>query len=95
MKGPILASDQGQGADRVKDKGRGKGTKPPSEAKDADKAKEVKAKTKEANPKAKDALAKAKEAEAKTKEVDLKAKDAPISQPSQKEDHSPSPKAKA
>ena len=95
LKGPSQASDQGQGADAVNDKGRGKGTKPPLEAKDADKAKETKAKTKEANPKAKDALAKAKEVEAKTKEVDLKAKDAPISQPSQKEDPSPSPKAKA
>ena len=95
LKGPNQASDQGQGADGVKDKGRGKVTKPPSKAKDADKAKEAKAKTKDANPKAKDTLAKAKEAEAKTKEVDLKARDASISQSSQKEDLSPPLKAKA
>ena len=64
----------------AKDKGKVKGTKPPSEAKDAAKAKEVEAK--------------AKEAKAKTKEVDLKAKDAPTIQQSQKEAPSP-PKAKA
>ena len=40
----------------AKDKGKGKETKPPSEAKDvAVKAKEVEAKSKEADPKAKDA----------------------------------------
>ena len=64
----------------AKDKGKGKETKPPSEAKDAAKAKE--------------AATKAKETEAKTKKVDPKAKDAFISQSSQKED-SPPPKAKA
>ena len=79
-KGPIQASDQGQGADRARDKGKGKGSKPPSDAKDAAKAKEVEAK--------------AKEAEAKIKEADPKTKDASTSQPSQKEDLSP-PKAKA
>ena len=79
-KGPSQTSDQGQGVDGAKDKGKGKGTKPPSEAKDATKAKEVKTK--------------AKEAKAKTKEADPKAKDAPTSQPSQKEDLPP-PKAKA
>ena len=65
---------------KAKDKGKGKGTKPSSEAKDAAKAKE--------------AVAKAKEVEAKTKEADPKAKDAAISQPSQKEDP-PLLKAKA
>ena len=79
-KGPNQAGDQGQGADGAKDKGKGKGTKPPSEAKDPAKAKE--------------AEAKAKEVEAKTKEADPKAKDAPTSQLSQKEDPPP-PKAKA
>ena len=79
-KGPNQAGDQGQGADGAKDKGKSKGTKPPSEAKDAAKAKE--------------AEAKAKEVEAKTKEADPKAKDAPTSQLSQKEDPPP-PKAKA
>ena len=79
-KGPNQAGDQGQGADGAKDKGKGKGTKPPSEAKDAAKAKE--------------AEAKAKEVEAKTKEADPKAKDASTSQLSQKEDPPP-PKAKA
>ena len=64
----------------AKDKGKGKETKPPSEAKDA------------AN--AKDTAAKAKVAEAKSKEVDPKAKDAPTSQLSMKEDPPP-PKAKA
>ena len=63
-----------------KTKVRAKGPNPPSEAKDAAKAKE--------------AEAKAKEAEAKIKKVDPKAKDTPTSQPSQKEDSSP-PKAKA
>ena len=65
MKGPSQASDQGQRANGVKDKGKGEGTKPLSEAKDAAKAKEAKVK--------------AKEAEAKTKEIDPKAKDAPTS----------------
>ena len=49
----------------AKDKGKGKETKPPSEAKDVAKAKEV--------------AVKAKETEAKTKEVDPKAKDASVS----------------
>ena len=57
------------------DKGKGEEAKPPSEAKDA--------------AKAKDAAVKAKEAEAKSKEADPKAKDAPTSQPSKKEDPSP------
>ena len=65
---------------KAKDKGKGKGTKPSSEAKDAAKAKE--------------AAAKAKEVVAKTKEADPKAMDVAISQPSQKEDPSPL-KAKA
>ena len=78
-KGPSQVKDQGQGADGVKDKGKGKGTKPSSKAKDAAKAKEAKVK--------------AKEAEAKTKKADSKAKDASTSHPSQKED--PLPKAKA
>ena len=65
---------------KAKDKGKGKGTKPSSEVKDAAKAKE--------------AATKAKEVEAKTKEADPKAKDAAISQPSQKEDPPPL-KAKA
>ena len=59
------AGDQGQVAEVAKDKGKGKEIKPPSEAKDAAKAKEV--------------AVKAKETEAKTKEVDPKAKDAPVS----------------
>ena len=80
LKGPSQAGDQGQGADGAKDKGKGKGTKPPSEAKDAAKAKE--------------AEAKAKEVEAKTKEADPKAKDASTSQLRQKE-APPPPKAKA
>ena len=80
MKGPSQAGDQGQGANGAEDKGKGKWTKPLSEAKDAAKAKE--------------AEAKAKEAEAKIKEADPKVKDAPTSQPSQKEDPYP-PKAKA
>ena len=67
-------------ADKARDKGKGKGSKPPSDAKDAAKAKE--------------AEAKAKEAEAKIKEADPKTKDASTSQPSQKEDLSPT-KAKA
>ena len=79
-KGPSQAGDQGQGADGAKDKGKGKGTKPPSEAKDTAKAKE--------------AEAKAKEVEAKTKEANPKVKDAPTSQSSQKENPPPS-KAKA
>ena len=79
-KGPIQASDQGQRADKARDKGKGKGSEPPSDAKDTAKAKE--------------AEAKAKEAEAKIKKVDPKAKDTPTSQLSQKEDSSP-PKAKA
>ena len=65
---------------KAKDKGKGKGTKPSSEAKDAAKAKE--------------AAAKAKEVVAKTKEADPKAMDVAISQPSQNEDLSPL-KAKA
>ena len=80
MKGPSQVSDQGQRADGAKDKGKGKETKPPSNAKDSAKAKETKAKVKEAK--------------AQIKEVDPKAKDAPTSQPSQKEDPPP-PKAKA
>ena len=64
-KGSSQAGDQGQGAEVAKDKDKGKETKPPSEAKDAAKAKEV--------------AVKAKETEAKTKEVDPKAKDAPVS----------------
>ena len=54
----------------IKAKDKGKGTKPPSEAKDAAKAKEVRAK--------------AKEVEAETKEVDPKTKDNPTIQQSQK-----------
>ena len=61
LKGSSETGDQGQGAEGARDKG--KGTKHPSEAKDATKAKEVEAK--------------AKEVEAKTKESNLKAKDAP------------------
>ena len=64
LKGSNEARDQGQGAEGAKDKG--KGTKPPSKAKDVAKAKDVRAK--------------AKEAEAETKEADLKAKDAPTIQ---------------
>ena len=79
-KGPSQAGDQGQGADGAKDKGKGKGTKPPLKAKDAAKAKE--------------AEAQAKEVEAKTKEADPMAKDAFTFQLSQKEDPPP-PKAKA
>ena len=79
-KGSSQVGDQGQGAEVAKDKDKGKETKPPSEAKDAAKAKE--------------AAAKAKETEAKTKEVDPKAKNVLISEPSQKEDPPP-PKAKA
>ena len=52
-------------AEVAKDKGKGKETKPPSEARDVAKAKEV--------------AVKAKETKAKTKEVDPKAKDAPVS----------------
>ena len=80
---PKLLPPPPQGFERTheaKDKGKGKGSKPPSNAKDAAKAKE--------------AEAKAKEAEAKIKKVDPKAKDTPTSQLSQKEDSSP-PKAKA
>ena len=55
-KGPNQAGDQGQGAEVAKDKGKGKDTKPPSEAKDAAaKVKEAEAKSREADPKAKDA----------------------------------------
>ena len=79
-KGPNQACDQGQGADRARDKGKAKGSKPPLDAKGATKAKE--------------AEAKAKEVEAKIKKADPKAKDASTSQPSQKEDPPP-PKAKA
>ena len=64
----------------LKTKTRARRPNPPSEAKDAAKAKE--------------AAAKAKETEAKTKEVDPKAKNVLISEPSQKEDPHP-PKAKA
>ena len=71
-KGPNQAGDQGQGADGAKNKGKGKGTKPPSDAKNVAKAKETEAK--------------AKEVETKIKEADPKAKDAPTSQSSQKED---------
>ena len=55
-KGPSQAGDQGQGAEGAKDKGKGKETKPPVEAKDDAKAKaqETEAKTKEIDPKAKD-----------------------------------------
>ena len=55
LKGPSQASDQGQGAEGAKDKGKGKETKPPTEAKDDAKAKaqEIKDKTKEIDPKAK------------------------------------------
>ena len=63
-KGSNEIEDQCQGAERAKDKGKGKGTKPPLEAKDA-----TKAKNKEADHKAKDA------AKAKNKEADHKAKD--------------------
>ena len=56
MKGFSETTDQGQGAERAKDKGKGEGTKPSLEANDAtkvkeveDKAKEVEAKTKEAD----------------------------------------------
>ena len=52
LKGPSQAGDQGQRAEVAKDKGKGKGTKPPSEAKDVvkAKAKETEAKTKENDP---------------------------------------------
>ena len=63
----------------AKDKGKGKETKPPSEAKDAAKAKDTTAK-------AKDAAAKAKETETKPNKADPRAKDTPASQPSKKED---------
>ena len=63
----------------AKDKGKGKETKPPSEAKDATKAKDTEVKVKEA--------------EAKSKETDSKAKDVPAHQPSKKEDPPPPPKA--
>ena len=54
-KGSSQASDQGQGVEVARDKGKGKEVKPPSEAKDAAvKAKDVEAKSKEADPKAKD-----------------------------------------
>ena len=63
----------------AKDKGKGKETKPPSEAEDAAKAKE--------------AAIKAKEIETKTKEIDPKAKDISASQMSKKEDpHPPKPR---
>ena len=78
LKGSSETGDQGQGAEGAKDKG--KGTKPPSNVKDATEAKEV-----EAN---------AKEAKAKTKEADPKAKDTLNTQQSQKEAPPPS-KAKA
>ena len=78
-KGSSQAGDQGQGAEVAKDKGKGKEAKPPSEAKDATKTKDV--------------AVKAKKAEAKSKEADPKAKVAPASQPSKKED--PHPPAKS
>ena len=55
-KGPSQASDQGQGVEGAKDKGKGKETKPLAEAKDDAKAKaqETEAKTKEIDLKAKD-----------------------------------------
>ena len=54
-KGPSQAGDQGQGVDGAKDKGKSKGSKPPSDAKDAAKAKEAEAKAKEAEAKIKEA----------------------------------------
>ena len=82
-KGPNQAGDQGQGADGAKDKGKGKGTKPPLETKDKDKGKGTKPPTEAKDvAKAKEAEAKAKEVEAKTKEANPKAKDAPTFQPS-------------
>ena len=58
-KGPNQADDQGQGAEGVKDKGKGKEAKPSSVAEDAAKAnaKETEAKTKKIVPQAKDAPA--------------------------------------
>ena len=64
----------------TKDKGKGKETKPPLEAKDA--------------AKAENAAVKEKEAEARSKEADPKATDAPASQLSKKKDPPPL-KAKA
>ena len=79
-KGSCHAGDQVHGVEVAKDKGKGKETKPPSEAKNA--------------AKAEDATVKAKEAETRSKEADPKAKDALTSQPSKKEDPAP-PKIKA
>ena len=63
--------DQEQGANKAKDKGKGKEVQAPSEAKDAVKAKDV--------------AAKAKEVENKSKDV-ATAKDALVSKPGNKED---------
>ncbi|XP_030931024.1 MAP7 domain-containing protein 1-like [Quercus lobata] len=84
-KGSGQAGDQGQGAEVAKDKGKGKKVKPPLEAKDATKVKDV--------AEAKDTAVKAKEAEARSKEADPKATNAPAPQPSKKEDPSPPTKA--
>ena len=46
----------------MKDKGKGKGTKPPSEAKEATKTKEAATKAKKAEAKSKEAYPKAKDA---------------------------------
>ena len=56
VKGPSQAGDQSQGVGGAKEKGKDKDTKPPTEAKDATKAKtqEIEAKNKEIDPKAKD-----------------------------------------
>ena len=80
LKGSSKTGDQGQGAEDATDKGKVKGTKPPSEAKDAAKAKKVEAK--------------AKEAKTKVKEAYPKDKDTPNTQQSQKE-APPPPKANA
>ena len=55
MKGSSEIADQGQGAKGAKDKGKDKGTKPPLEAKDTTKVKEVEAKAKEVEAKTKEA----------------------------------------
>ena len=79
------AGDQGQGVEVAKDKGKGKETEPPLEAKDTAKAKDV--------IEAKDAVVKAKEVKAKSKKADLKAKGASASQPSEKDNPPPTAKA--
>ena len=58
-KRPNQVGNQDKGADRAKDKGKGKETKPFSEAKDdvSAKAKETEAETKEIDPQIKDVLA--------------------------------------